>query len=92
VIISDLDRLTDRCNLYIALTRARKTVTTIGKTVTITVSETTRDPAGPSDSAVDMWLLGNFRPGTSNSFLGVFHQANTPIRREITRLRAECQS
>jgi hypothetical protein len=44
VIISDLDRLTDHCNLYVALTRARKTVTIIGRTSTITVSETKRGP------------------------------------------------
>lgn len=30
VIISDLERLTDHCNLYVALTRARKSVTMIG--------------------------------------------------------------
>lgn len=47
VIISDLDRLTDHCNLYVALTRARKTITIIGKTATITVGETKRGPSGP---------------------------------------------
>lgn len=45
VIISDLDRLTDHCNLYVALTRARKTLTIIGTTTTITVSETKRGPS-----------------------------------------------
>lgn len=44
VIISDLDRLTDHCNLYVALTRACKSVTIIGRTATITVSETRRSP------------------------------------------------
>lgn len=44
VIISDLDRLTDHCNLYVALTRARKTVTIIGRTAQITVTETKRGP------------------------------------------------
>lgn len=47
VIISDLDRIADHCNLYVALTRARKTVTMIGKTAAITVSETRRGPSGP---------------------------------------------
>lgn len=45
VIISDLDRLTDHCNLYVALTRARKTITIIGSNATIPVSETTRGPS-----------------------------------------------
>ncbi|WP_308066911.1 UvrD-helicase domain-containing protein [Microtetraspora sp. AC03309] len=53
VIISDLDRLTDHCNLYVALTRARKTVTIIGRTATITVSETKRGPTVSAVSAVD---------------------------------------
>jgi hypothetical protein len=44
VIISDLDRLTDHCNLYVALTRARKTITIIGSNATIAVSETRRGP------------------------------------------------
>lgn len=44
VIIADLDRLADHCNLYVALTRARKSVTIIGRTATITVSETRRSP------------------------------------------------
>jgi len=46
VIISDLDRLADHCNLYVALTRARKTVTVIGKNETISVTETKRCPKG----------------------------------------------
>lgn len=50
VIISDLDRLTDHCNLYVALTRARKTVTIIGKNATISVTETKRSPKGCAPS------------------------------------------
>ena len=42
VIISNLDRISDHCNLYVALTRARKTVTIIGRTPTITLTETKR--------------------------------------------------
>ncbi|MFV8246853.1 UvrD-helicase domain-containing protein [Mycolicibacterium peregrinum] len=45
VIISDLDRLTDHCNLYVALTRARKSITIIGRSPTITVTETRRSPS-----------------------------------------------
>ncbi len=53
VIISDLDRLTDHCNLYVALTRARKTVTIIGRTATITVRATKRGPTASAVSVVD---------------------------------------
>jgi hypothetical protein len=45
VIISDLDRLNDHCNLYVALTRARKTITLIGSSSQITVKETKRGPS-----------------------------------------------
>lgn len=44
VIIANLERLTDHCNLYVALSRARKTLTVIGKDDTITITETRRTP------------------------------------------------
>ena len=44
VIISDLDRVSDHCNLYVALTRARKSITVIGRASTITLSATKRSP------------------------------------------------
>ena len=46
-IIADLDRIKDRCNLYVALTRARKTVTIIGQAPQITITETLRAPRLP---------------------------------------------
>jgi hypothetical protein len=48
VIIADVGRITDHCNLYVALSRARKSVTIIGRNATITVTETKRSPAAPS--------------------------------------------
>jgi hypothetical protein len=45
VIISNLDRITDHCNLYVALTRARKSVTIIGTSRVVAISETRRAPA-----------------------------------------------
>jgi ATP-dependent exoDNAse (exonuclease V) beta subunit len=44
VIIPNLERISDHCNLYVALTRARKSVTVIGRKSTITLSETTLSP------------------------------------------------
>lgn len=44
VIISNLERISDNCNLYVALTRARKSVTVIGRKSTVTLTETTRSP------------------------------------------------
>jgi hypothetical protein len=44
VIIANLDRITDHCILYVALSQARKSVTIIGRTGSITVVETKRSP------------------------------------------------
>ncbi|MBP2452390.1 UvrD-helicase domain-containing protein [Mycolicibacterium lutetiense] len=44
VIVANLERQTDHCNLYVALSRARKTLTIIGKDNTITITETKRTP------------------------------------------------
>lgn len=40
VVIADINQMTDVNNLYVALTRARKTITIVGATATITVTET----------------------------------------------------
>lgn len=40
VVIADINHITDVNNLYVALTRARKTITIVGATATITVTET----------------------------------------------------
>lgn len=40
VVIADINQITDVNNLYVALTRARKTITIVGATATITVTET----------------------------------------------------
>jgi len=40
VVIADIGQITDVNNLYVALTRARKTITIVGRTATITVTET----------------------------------------------------
>ena len=40
VVIADINQITDVNNLYVALTRARKTITIVGATPTITVTET----------------------------------------------------
>lgn len=40
VVIADINEITDANNLYVALTRARKTITIVGRVPTITVTET----------------------------------------------------
>jgi hypothetical protein len=40
VVIADINEITDANNLYVALTRARKTITIVGRIATITVTET----------------------------------------------------
>lgn len=49
VIIANLQRIADQCNLYVALSRARKSLTIIGQTSTITVGETSRSPRTITD-------------------------------------------
>jgi hypothetical protein len=44
VIVANVDRITDHCNLYVALSRARKSVTIVGRSASITVTETKRNP------------------------------------------------
>lgn len=44
VIIANLERISDHCNLYVALTRARKSVTVIGTSARVTLTETRRSP------------------------------------------------
>jgi hypothetical protein len=51
VIIANLERISDHCNLYVALTRARKSLTLIGRVPQIGIVETKRSPASP-ESAV----------------------------------------
>lgn len=48
VIIANLDRITDHCNLYAALP-TRKSVTIIDRLVSITVTETKRHPMPAAD-------------------------------------------
>lgn len=50
VIIANLDRITDVSNLYVALSRARKTATIIGRSAIITVKETKRTPGNLAGS------------------------------------------
>lgn len=63
VIIANLERITDHCNLYVALSRARKTLTVIGKDNTVAITETRRAPNtrggpppsdAPADTTVDL--------------------------------------
>jgi hypothetical protein len=49
VIVANLQRITDQCNLYVALTRARKSVTIIGQNAEITVGDTPRRPRGSAN-------------------------------------------
>lgn len=44
VVIADVERIADRCNLYVALSRARKSVTIIGSTPQLTLKATPRGP------------------------------------------------